>query len=479
MQQLSGADTNFLTLEQGNNYSHVGALALYDPATAPNGKVRFKDILAHFDVRMRENPFFRRRLIEPPLNIDRPYWIDTADFDVEFHVRHIALPEPGDWRQLMIQVARLHARPLDRNRPLWEIYVIGGLDNIPGLPNGCFALFYKMHHAAVDGMAGLHIISEMHTQVPELVTCTENPKPTVIDREPGLAEIGSRAIVNQGKRNIALSGLAANSAVKLAKATSNIVFGAQPFGEMISELSPAPETRFGVKVSPHRTVEGIGLPLDSFIAIRRKVKGVTINDIFVAVVSGAMRRYLLEHDELPEKSLATLMPVSLRAHASAGGNDVGVATMSLHTDVEGPIARLKACHSSASSQKNNEGALSQELPVLIENLPPSMTSWLFQRMVGSMNTVVSNVRGPDQSQFLAGAELQRIYPISITSDYIGINHTAISYGGFMWLGVVACRDVLPDPDFYAECVRSSFNELLTALKLKPVSGPAFENGAKE
>jgi WS/DGAT/MGAT family acyltransferase len=477
MQQLSGTDTSFLTVERGNNYSHVGALALYDPATAPGGEVRFKDILAHFDVRMHCNPFFRRRLVETPLGIDRPYWIDTADFDVEFHVRHIALPEPGDWRQLMIQVARLHARPLDRGRPLWEIYVIGGLNHIPGLPPGCFALFYKMHHAAVDGMASLHVISQMHAENPDPVKRSEKPEAIITDREPGLMEMGSKAIFNQGRRTAALSRLAAGSAFKLAKSAGDIAFGERHIGDLINNLAPAPKTHFSGKVSPHRVAEGVGLPLDAFKALRGKVKGITINDIFLAVVSGAMRRYLLVHHELPDESLVTMMPVSLRANASAGGNAVGAARTSLHTDIEDPLERLQACHDSAMAQRGEGSILNNEMPVLTDNLPGALTGWLVHRMAPSMNTVVSNVRGPAQAQYLAGAELQRLYPISIPTDSIGINHTAVSYAGYMWVGVVACRDMLPDPDFYAQCIRDSFNELLQAADIKPVHSPAFDNGA--
>lgn len=154
MEQLSGLDNYMLYDEQGNVYNHVAALGIYDPSTSPNGRTRFKDILHHFKSRMGDFPIFRRKLVGVPYGLDRPYWVEVGEIDVEFHIRHIALPHPGDWRQLMIQTARLHSRPLDRSRPLWEIYVIEGLDKIPGMQPGCFALFLKFHHAAVDGQQG-------------------------------------------------------------------------------------------------------------------------------------------------------------------------------------------------------------------------------------------------------------------------------------------------------------------------------------
>ena len=158
MKQLSGTDNLFLRMERGHQFMHVAGLGIYDPSTAPEGRVRFKDILRFFESRLDASPIFRRRLVNVPFDVDRPYWIEEADIDVEFHVRHVALPHPGDWRQLCIQVARIHSRPLDRSKPLWEAYVIEQLNNVPGIPPGSFALYIKFHHCAVDGEAGTEIL---------------------------------------------------------------------------------------------------------------------------------------------------------------------------------------------------------------------------------------------------------------------------------------------------------------------------------
>lgn len=155
MKQLTGPDAMFLHNELEGFPMLIGGVSIYDQATSPNGIVRFKDILAMFESRLDRSPIFRRKLAQVPLNLDQPYWVDDANFDLEFHVRHIALPKPGDWRQLCIQVARLHARPLDKGRPLWEAYVIEGLDKVEGVPPGSFALYLKVHHAAIDGASGI------------------------------------------------------------------------------------------------------------------------------------------------------------------------------------------------------------------------------------------------------------------------------------------------------------------------------------
>ena len=167
MHQLSGLDAPFINVETKSAPTHISSLSIYDQSTAPGGLVTFKGILSNIESRLHLADCFRRRLVEVPLGVDHPYWIEDPDFDPEFHVRHIALPKPGDWRQLCIQVARLHARPLDRGKPLWEMYVIEGLDGVEGMPPGSFALFTKVHHAAIDGVSGVEITAALHDLTPE------------------------------------------------------------------------------------------------------------------------------------------------------------------------------------------------------------------------------------------------------------------------------------------------------------------------
>ncbi|HPU15488.1 MAG TPA: wax ester/triacylglycerol synthase family O-acyltransferase, partial [Polymorphobacter sp.] len=195
MQQLSATDASFVYMETPNTPMHIGSIAIYDPSTAPNGLVRYKDILAHIEARLHTARSFRQRLVQVPGNLDHPYWIEDPDFDLEFHVRHIALPAPGDWRQLCILTARIHARPLDMSKPLWEFTIIEGLDNIPGLPKGSFALLSKVHHAAIDGMSGVDMTSGIHSLEPGAAPPKED-KPWKADARPGVGELLFRSYIN-------------------------------------------------------------------------------------------------------------------------------------------------------------------------------------------------------------------------------------------------------------------------------------------
>ncbi len=167
VQQLTGLDASFVYSESAHAPTHVTSIMIYDQSTAPKGEVTFKGILEYLQDRVHLAHAFRRKLVRVPLDLDHPYWIEDGEFDLEYHVRHIALPKPGDWRQFCIQAARLHARPLDLARPLWEMYIIEGLDGIEGFPKGCFGMVLKVHHAAIDGMAGVEMITAIHEQTPD------------------------------------------------------------------------------------------------------------------------------------------------------------------------------------------------------------------------------------------------------------------------------------------------------------------------
>ena len=195
MQQLSGMDSIFLATERLGVPQHIGGVSLYDQSTAPGGKVRFKDILNIFESRAHLSPIFRRRLVEVPLGLDQPYWVEDKEFDPEFHVRHVALPKPGDWRQLCILSARIHSRPLDLARPLWEAYVIEGLDGVAGVPSGSFALLTKVHHSAMDGVTGMQFYGALHDLTPEPREI-KRPPAKLLETSPSTPELLTRAYFN-------------------------------------------------------------------------------------------------------------------------------------------------------------------------------------------------------------------------------------------------------------------------------------------
>ncbi len=483
MEQLSGIDSLILHSERGNVYNHVGMLGLYDPASAPDGKVRFKDLLRHVEAHLDDHPLFRRRLVAVPLGVDRPYWIEGQEVDLEFHVRHIALPEPGDWRQLMIQVARIHSRPLDRSRPLWEMYVIEGLSRIPGLPHGAFAIFYKVHHASVDGQAAAALIMGLHSAAPQARASRVARAPVVAEREPAPMQLYAKAVRQGVRRTVGLSSLGVQTAARLAGVTVGQVRAwlrrpdeSAAAAPALPDFAVAPQTRFSGKVSANRVLEAVPLPLAELKRVRSRLPDATINDLFLTVVGGALHRYLRQHGELPERSLIALMPISLRtseAGTKATGNQVGGVPVAVHSEIANPLQRLHACRRDAGVAKAGAEVMGRDfLQNLVDELPNSASEAFMRHLVmPQLNTVVSNVRGPDTMQYFGEARLVHSYPVSIASDGVGLNHTGFSYNGVLWISAVACRNMMPDPGFYADCLRASFLDLIAAIDARTGKGP--------
>jgi WS/DGAT/MGAT family acyltransferase len=481
MKQLSGADAMFLQFERGNNFMHVASLAIYDPSTAPGGRLRFKDVLRFFASRVEQFPQFRRRLVSVPLSLDRPYWVEDSAIDVEFHVRHIALPHPGDWRQLCIQVARLHSRPLDRSKPLWEAYIIEGLHDVPGAPAGSFALYCKMHHAIVDGESGTELLKALHSLTPEPVEDDEGPVGGfTADREPSLPELYSRALIQNLEKLPSLARFSLETARRVASlgvgAASNLSgLGASLVPQLrallAGDLSPLlsrmpPQTRFSGTVSAHRVFEAVGLPFEDFRTIRKQAGLGTVNDLFLAIVGGALNKYLGAKGELPESSMIAMVPMTLRGEDKGGdrGNQVGFTLMPVYSEIADPLERLAAIERGAQTSKRVTDAVGKELARdLLEYLPAPVSQTLIRNVkLPGIGLIVSNVRGPDVPLYMAGAQLVNYSPISIAVDGMGLNVTGFSYAGTMWICAVSCREMMPDPAVFAECMRSSFAELKDA-----------------
>jgi WS/DGAT/MGAT family acyltransferase len=497
MKHLSGLDNLFLEVEHGNQLMQVAALGIYDPSTAPGGELRFKSVLDFFEYRMKQTRVFRRRLIAVPWGLDRPYWIDDVDVDVEYHVRHIALPQPGDWRQLMIQVARLHSRSLDKSKPLWEAYIIEGLDHVPGIVPGSFALYIKFHHAAVDGEAGVEIIRAIHSLSRTLDPEADggaSPITIIADRDPTIVELcaravghrasqvldGARLVVDLGKRALG-AGIGLVTSGKVLAAGRKIAASRLGLAEVAAEISGShdetlhlrPHTRFEGRISAHRVVDVAGLSLADCSRIRQRVEGVTINDIFMATASGALRKYLELKGELPAASLNAMMPISTRGRYKGGdeSNQVAVTALPLCTDIADPLERLVAVRRATRLGKSVSAALGKDLPArLVEVLPAFVVEQVMRTaLVPLVNVTVSNVHGPDEAMYLAGAKLQMFTPVSTIIDGLGLNLTGLSYNGTLWVCFVSCRKMLPDPSVFVQCLNESFDELVAAAvgKRKP------------
>ena len=488
MKHLSGLDNLFLALDQGNQYMHVGGLGIYDPATAEGSSVRFKSVLNFFANRLNASKVFRRRLVSAPFGLDRPYWVEDGELDIEYHVRHIALPHPGDWRQLMIQTARIHARPLDMSKPLWEAYIIEGLDNIPGISEGSFALYVKFHHAAVDGEAGAELIRAIHSLTAELDTDAMDAAQTIVaDRDPTPVELYARAVANRTRQVFDASKLVVSLSSRMALASKDMVVSGEALkmgkglvdkalgrkkADSDAEVSRGdtaglkPQTRFDNELSAHRVVDAVGFSLADCKKIRQHIDKVTINDIFMAATGGALRKYLESKNELPTKSLNAMVPMTTRGEVKDmdAGNQIGMTAMPLRTDIPDPLERLLAVRRGTSKGKAMSASLGKDLPAQLINVLPSAISERLMRhgLTSLANITVSNVRGPDIPLYMAGAQLQLFLPVSIPFSGLGLNVTGFSYNGTLWVCFVSCRQMLPDPAFFAQCLSDSFEEIVTA-----------------
>lgn len=473
MQQLTGLDTLFISQESERAPMHLASLLICDPSTAPGGQVRFKDILRMFEARLHLAPIFRRKLVEVPFGLDYPYWVEDGDFDLEFHVRHIALPRPGDWRQLCIQVARLHARIIDRSRPLWECYVIEGLDNIAGIPRGCFALFLKMHHAAIDGVSGAEILGAI-TDIAPGKAFQESPRARRWRPEP---EPNPLLMLGRAGMHAMLQPL------RLVQNAGTVLSALQLARRLLAErrdrsAAPRAQTRFNGRIDVHRSIESRRFALADVKAIRDAVPGTTINDVVLAIVAGALRTYLLAKDELPASSLVAGAPINVRrpSERGAGGNLISMMTVSLCTDVEDPLERLHLINADAQSSKEYTNAVgARTLTDLTQTVPPRISalgvraaseSLLLTGGSSPMHTIISNVPGPQQPVYLCDARLIAIAGCGPIHDHMGLFHSVLSYAGYVTVTAVACRRMLPDPAFYASCIEQSFDALLAAANAR-------------
>lgn len=470
MRQLQGMDASFVALEQRNAPMHIGSILIYDPSTAPGGFVRFKDILKFFESRMHLSQTMRQRLVKVPLNLDYPYWIEDPDFDLEYHVRHVALPKPGDWRQLCIQAARIFSRPLDLTRPPWEFCVVEGLDNIEGVPKGSFAMITKVHHAAIDGMSGIDLMDALHTLRPG------DPPPPASrawrpDRVPdplGLFLKGyARAWLNPWRQ----TGVIAKAAPGLYRAAKGLVTSEFSLNPAIS----APRTRFNVPVSPNRVVEGRTFRLADVKALRALSPGCKINDVFLAIIGGGLHRYLKAHDELPEASLTAMAPISVRAEKEKNtmGNQVSAMIVPLGSHIADPVARLAYVHEQTIQSKAMTDALGARQMTEMSKVSPALFMALGAQLytrLGLANyvkppfsTVVTNVPGPPVPIYSTGAQMISMHGLLCLTDGLALGHVVQSYVDQATIGFTACRKAMADPEFYSECLQASFDALMAAL----------------
>ena len=486
MRQLQGMDASFVAMETRNSPMHIGSILVYNPKSAPGGFVRFKDILRFYESRLQLSKTVRQRLVRVPFDLDYPYWIEDPDFDLEYHVRHVALPRPGDWRQLCIQAARVFARPLDLTRPPWEFTVVEGLDNVPGFATGSFAIVTKVHHSAIDGLSGIDLLGALHTLTPD-APAPEKPDKWKAEEVPTPASLLARSWLNAATNPFKQIKAVSQAVPGLAKAVQGLVSRELSVsGDML-----APRSRFNAVISPNRVVEGRSFPLADIKAIRTLVPGCKVNDVFLTIIGGAMRRYLLAHDDLPDKTLTAMAPISVRAKDEKGdmGNQVAAMIAPLGTQIADPVERLTYVFAQTGKSKamtdalgaRNMTEMSKVSPALFMALGAQLYTrlGLANRVGPPFTTVVTNVPGPPVPIYSAGAKLESMMGLLCLTDGMGLGHVVQSYVDEATISFTACRKLLPDPDFYIACIEESFAELRDAAARAPAQPSAEKPATKQ
>ncbi len=483
MRQLQGMDSSFVALESPNSPMHIGSVLIYNPETAPGGFVRFKDILQFIGSRMQLSKTMRQRLVRVPFDLDYPYWIEDPNFDLEYHVRHVALPKPGDWRQLCIQAARVHARPLDLNRPPWEFTVIEGLDNVRDYPPGCFAFVTKVHHAAIDGMSGIDLMEALHTVTPSTAPPNE-PDDWKPEKVPGPVELLGKSYVNAILNPLKQAQVAAQAVPGVASAIKGLV--TRDF-KLSTDMVP-PRTRFNRSISPHRVIEGRSFDLKEFKSIRALLPEAKVNDVALAVIGGALNKYLTSKDDLPKGTMTAMAPISVRSGDEKGdmGNQVSAMVAPLGTHIADPKERLEYVFGQTKNSKAMTNAIGARTMTEVSKVNPllymALGAQLFSRVslahrAMPFNTVVTNVPGPPIHIYSAGSRLESMaLSLICLTDGLGLAHVVQSYVDEAYISFTACRDIMPDPEFYSQCIQDSFNEMLLAARA--IEAPAAKKAPR-
>ena len=465
MRQLSGLDTMFLNLETNAVPMHVGGLAIVDPADAPKD-FGFEAVRRLIESRLHLLPMFRRRVITSPLNLDLPYWIEDPEFDIEHHVRHRALPRPGNDRQLADFLCDVMSTRLDRSMPLWRSYYVEGLSG------GRVALLTKVHHACIDGVSGAELLSVLLdlTAEPRAVPPPEQPwEPEPI---PSPIQLAANTAKNLATRP--------REAWRLLKETGPILFSAgraalaqrRARDEVPADVAEAPEDRsvgaaprmrFNTTITARRSFAFRSLPLAD-IKLIKNAFGTSVNDVVLGLCGEALRRYLDGKHELPDKSLVAAVPVSVRTAEEKGthGNKITMARTALHTEIDDPVERLQAISKRMDRVKKSFKAtparrmmdwINVPAPGLLAQAARLYENFSIQDYVyPPYNLVISNVPGPPQPLYLAGARVLANYPVSIPYHGLAFNITVMSYIDSLDFGLTAHRTTVPDIDALMDLV---------------------------
>jgi len=474
MERLSGLDASFLYLETPSLHMHVALTLTFDPSTVPGG-YSFDRMKQSIEARLPAAPVFRRRLVEVPFRLGHPVWVDDADFDIDYHVRLAAVPKPGGLRQLADLAGDITGRPLDRARPLWEMWIVEGLagDHI--------GFIAKMHHSTVDGVSGAALLAVLFDLSPEPAPDAVPPEQPVDQRVPSGLELMSQAMVARSLRPIDMT----RDLVRTGRRVLNVrrvrldPRNRAPHAKAALPLS-APRTSFNGALTWRRSVALTAIGLDDVKRLKNAT-GTTVNDVVLAVCTGALRNFLLEGDELPGKPLVAVVPVSVRSEVDdpRGSNQVSTMFVQLPVEVDDPLDRLQAIHDGTLGAKEEHEALGPDtLITWAEHATPNFfvnAARLYSRMRLAdrhrpiANLVISNVPGPDVPLYLAGAELESGFPLGPVMDGMGVNITIMSYRGTLYWGIHASPDTIPKIWNLTAAIPLALDELLGAAGESPAA----------
>jgi len=466
MQVLDSLDSAFLYLETPRSPMHIGSVQIYEGTGEEFSIDRYRSLIRS---RLHTSPVFRRRVVHVPMHLGRPYWVEDPKFDLDAHLQHVRLPGPAGWRQLRDLAEQEFATPLDPNRPLWSLTFVEGLDGIPELPKGSFALISKIHHAAADGMGSVDLFAAVWDTSPEgrVVPAPGRWEPERLPSRLGL--LGRTA-----------AHLAAQPAA-IARTATAVLRGGWGLGrEMLTGehqgqrlLFAAPKTCFNEPIVVQRSFGGVSFPLNGIKAIKNRVSGTTVNDVVLAICSGALRRYLQASEELPEKPLVAMAPISVREEVDSGLNRVSAMLVDLATCEADALRRLAAIHESTRESKSYAKAIgASTLTDSTRVVPFSLASAgarLYSRMRIAhyhrppFNLVITNVPGPRSELYLGGAHMLNLFGMAPVIDGLGLIMVITSYAGHLTISANAARNLLPDIDNLLAGLRASYRELGRAV----------------
>ena len=470
--RLTAVDASFLAQEKHASHMHVGALVLFDgPPPARD------EFCAHLGARLRRVPRYRQKLAFPRLEAGRPFWVDDPSFNLDYHVRHTALPKPGSDDQLRELAGRIFSQRLDRSKPLWEIWIVHGLEG------GRFALISKTHHALVDGVSGVDIATVLFdlSPVPEELEADDGWTPSP---EPSDVELVADGVVGLARTPFDLAGRAIGALQHPVDTLERLREAAEGVGEVVwAGLNPAPDVPLNVPIGPHRRVRWVQSRLADFKEVKNGLGG-TVNDAVLAVVAGALRRWLQDRGVRTEGvELRALVPVSIRAEDERGalGNRIAVMRGPLPVYIDDPVERLRVVREGMGDLKESKQALGAEvISGLTGFAPPTLLAQASRLNFSTrlFNLIVTNVPGPQFPLYLLGREMEEIVPIAFLPEDHALAVAIMSYNGKVDFGLLADYDAMPDLDAFASHLEESLAELLAAAR-KAGQTRARSNGSKK